>query len=441
MLRIGDFSKLAQVSVKTLRHYGRLGLFQPAWIDRFTGYRYYTLDQLPHLDRILALKDLGFSLVQVRELLRADLEISDLWGMFKLRRAELEQHIHKEQAQLDRVEARLQQLESEGALSAFEVVIRKAPSLRIAGIRDYLSDYQAIIPLFEELQQYLRRRHHPGVTSSRPPLVIFYDTEYSDQGMEAEVAVPVSGPLPASRRVASHGLPGAEMMACLVYRGAYEGLAIANSALLDWVDRNGYQVAGPNRGVFLQGSILGMESAIDLEPADHITEVQVPVAPKRYLRLAKQEEGEMMEPRIVAKPAFQVVGLCYHGKNENNEIAQMWSKFVPRIGEIKHIAHGSYGVCQPAEEDGCFQYLACMAVHRVEEIPEGMICWDVPEQTYAVFDCTLPTIGETYQYAFQTWIPSSDYRSVKGPDFEYYDESFDPDQEGSILHIYVPITR
>jgi DNA-binding transcriptional MerR regulator len=59
MLKIGDFSRLGQVTVKTLRHYGQLGLLKPAWIDRYTGYRYYSLEQLPRLNRILALKELG----------------------------------------------------------------------------------------------------------------------------------------------------------------------------------------------------------------------------------------------------------------------------------------------------------------------------------------------------------------------------------------------
>jgi DNA-binding transcriptional MerR regulator len=57
MIKIGDFSKLAHVTVKTLHHYGELGLLPPAHIDRYTGYRYYSLEQLPRLNRILALKE------------------------------------------------------------------------------------------------------------------------------------------------------------------------------------------------------------------------------------------------------------------------------------------------------------------------------------------------------------------------------------------------
>ena len=73
MIKIGDFSKLAHISIKTLHHYGDLGLLKPAHIDRYTGYRYYNLEQLGQLNRILALKELGFSLEQVAQLMHEDL--------------------------------------------------------------------------------------------------------------------------------------------------------------------------------------------------------------------------------------------------------------------------------------------------------------------------------------------------------------------------------
>src|SRR5512139_339897 len=144
MFKIGDFSKLAQVSVKTLRYYGELGLLRPAWIDRFTGYRYYTAEQLPRLNRILALKDLGFSLEQIRRLLQDDLQASELRGMMRLKQAELERQLQVEQARLERIEARLGQIEREGALPAYEVILKSVPPLQVAGIRQ-------VIPGFRQL--------------------------------------------------------------------------------------------------------------------------------------------------------------------------------------------------------------------------------------------------------------------------------------------------
>ena len=93
MFRIGDFSRLSQVPVTALRFYDDMGLFKPAQVDRFTGYRYYTLEQLPRLNRILALRDLGLSLEQIAELLDEAVPAEQIRGMLRLKQAELQQHI------------------------------------------------------------------------------------------------------------------------------------------------------------------------------------------------------------------------------------------------------------------------------------------------------------------------------------------------------------
>ncbi len=148
-----------------------------------------------------------------------------------------------------------------------------------------------------------------------------------------------------------------------------------------------------------------------------------------------------MEPKIVTKPAFTVVGMLYHGKNENNEIPRLWDEFNPRMQEIKQMVTPprAYGVCGNPGDDDAFDYLAGFEVDGIDEIPAGMSSWKVPEQTYAVFPCTIKSIGEAYQYAFQTWLPKSGYQHVKGPDFELYDEDFDPKSKDPELTIFIPI--
>src|SRR6266536_266228 len=112
MLSIGDFSKLSRVSVKTLRFYDEIGLFKALEVDRFTGYRHYSASQLPRLNRILALKDLGFSLEQIAHVLHDEPSLEQLRGMLRPRQAEIQQKMAQEQEQLTRVEARLRQIAS-----------------------------------------------------------------------------------------------------------------------------------------------------------------------------------------------------------------------------------------------------------------------------------------------------------------------------------------
>ena len=157
--------------------------------------------------------------------------------------------------------------------------------------------------------------------------------------------------------------------------------------------------------------------------------------------------GITMEPRIVDKDEFRIIGMRYYGENKNNEIAQLWDQFVPRIHEIKNQIHGniSYGICYPVEEqteNSEFEYIASVEVSDLEEIPEGMFGRPVPTQRYAVFTHKglVEKIRETYKYIYGTWHPKSGYDLVRAPDFEYYDERFDPDnQEESELDIYIPI--
>lgn len=149
-----------------------------------------------------------------------------------------------------------------------------------------------------------------------------------------------------------------------------------------------------------------------------------------------------MEPEIVQREAFTVVGLKYRGKNENSEIPQLWRALMPRTGEIQHIAehHVAYGINDNMDEStGEWDYVAGFAVHSAEKIPPGMVRCEVPRGTYAIFSCTLPTVGETYMHAYRTWVPQSGYQLAGGPDFELYDEAFNPEDPESKMYIYVPI--
>ncbi len=430
MLKIGEFSKLAQVSPKALRLYDERGLLRPAWIDRFTGYRYYHVRQLAALNRILAYKDLGFSLEQIEALQRDDLPAAELRGMMRLKQAELARHIQGEQARLARIEARLGQIEREEREPVFEVVLKSVPALRVAAIRDRVRALDDVLDVLDELQASLQARGvMPQVTA--PPLAIFHDAAFRERGLDVEVALPLPGDLGAGGRVQLGTLPTVETMACLLHHGPYGSAREAQENLIHWIDSSGYQIDGPNRDLFLQR-----------EP-ESLTEVQFPIKPRPYLSTVLSfKEQKRMEIKIVSKPAFSVGGLPYFGKNEAGEIPQMWDQLWPQAAEIKEKVEAEicYGVCGEMDEDGRFHYLAGFQVEPGSEMPQGMEKWEVPEQTYAVFPSTLQTIHETYQYAFQTWLPESEYEHVPGPDFEFYDSDFDP-AKGTGLFIYVPVQK
>ncbi len=151
-----------------------------------------------------------------------------------------------------------------------------------------------------------------------------------------------------------------------------------------------------------------------------------------------------MEPKIVSRPAFTVVGVKVRSNNQNNEIPQLWDDFGPRMGEIKHMVdkHACYGVCANADhETHEFDYFAAFEVDSTADMPGGMVSFEVPAATYAVFRTTLPDVGKTFDHAYQTWLPQSGYQPTGGPDLELYDEEFDPRDPGSTFAVFIPIIK
>lgn len=272
MIKIGDFSKLSQVTVKTLHHYDQLGLLKPVEVDRFTGYRYYAVEQLPRLNRILALKDLGFSLQQIAQLLAGDLPATEIRGMLKLKQAEVQQQVMAEQSRLTRIEARLRQIEQEQGMPTHEVVIKKVEPVLVAGVRDVIPDRSMVTPvfnrLFDEVLGFVERQ---GGKFAGPALDLWYDMEHADRDIQVEVAAPIQERLPETDRVRVYELPAVETMATVIHHGSFDGFSESYNAILQWIEANGYRIVGPNREIYLQYDRTG-------NPADYVTEIQFPVA-------------------------------------------------------------------------------------------------------------------------------------------------------------------
>lgn len=148
-----------------------------------------------------------------------------------------------------------------------------------------------------------------------------------------------------------------------------------------------------------------------------------------------------MEPQLITKPAFTVVGLRLHTKPMAAEIPALWDQFVPRMDEITHSAepHVSYGVMAHNQAMTELTYMTGNAVTQVVDLPAGMSQWDIPANTYAVFEATLATIGQVFGDIYNTWLPASEYKQVDAPYFERYGENFSPDNP--VLSIYIPVTK
>lgn len=272
MFKIGYFSMLSRVPVKTLRYYDQIGLLKPAHVDRFSGYRYYSIEQLPRLNRILALKDLGFKLEQIAQVLEEDLSMEQFRGMLRLKRAEVERDLQAEQARLARIEFRLRQIEQEDAMPEYEVVIKKIEPIHAAVARQVVPTYAGVGGLLGQVFGELGRL---GIAPAGPPIAIYYHEGYREKDVDVEVAVPVGGEkLPPQGPVQVRELSGQEQVASLVHCGSYDDFGPAYQALMSWIDASGYAISGPVREIYLRGP------GPDVDPADYMTEIQFPVTGK-----------------------------------------------------------------------------------------------------------------------------------------------------------------
>jgi DNA-binding transcriptional MerR regulator len=270
MFKIGDFSRLSQVPMTALRFYDDMGLFKPAHVDRFTGYRYYTLEQLPRLNRILALRDLGLSLEQIAELLDEAVPAEHIRGMLRLKQAELQQNVREQQERLARVEARLRQIESEDKMPDYDVIIKKLEPQHITAIREIVPTVAHIGSLWDETYKALRA---VGQDEIAPCFSIAYDEDFTLNDMDMEIIYPVAASCPPvialdeGRKLKTRTLEGVDAAACLVHKGDYSGLGEVYTALGQWISTNGYTFAGPPREVYLRGG----------GGAEAVTEIQWPV--------------------------------------------------------------------------------------------------------------------------------------------------------------------
>jgi predicted transcriptional regulator YdeE len=428
MFKIGDFSKLSRVPVKTLRYYDEIGLLRPIGVDRFTRYRYYDLDQLPLLYRILGLKELGFSLEQIGQLLDGEISQDQLVRMLRKRQLEIKAQMEQESQLLQRIETRLKTIEQSGQMPEYEILIKKVEPQWVASICTTTASYAEFETLFDRLfGELYHQLHLHGVRITGHPLAIYHDVQNDGENIRIEACVGLAGPVSTQGQFQIYELAGAETMASVVHQGAFETIGRAYSAILSWRQANDARIVGPTRELYLR---LERNS----EHKQTIVEIQFPV------KFSK--EVVHMEPKIVDVDKFYIVGLPYIGKNEHQEISQMWGVFNQRCIEIRHVLHDqpAYGICY--SHPSGMEYIAAFPVSKLEDIPEGMVGKEVPAQTYVVFAVQgLEEIGLTYHKIMSEWLPASGYQPGDGPDFELYGEEFDPQSSDGLLYIYFPIKR
>lgn len=290
MIKIGNFSKLTQVSIRSLRHYDKLGLLNPVHVDRFSGHRFYSLDQLPRLNRIIALKDMGLSLKEITDLVNTGISADDLQYMLHQKRLELCQHIDDSIRRLTHVETRLRMIEREGTIPKLEVVVKSIPTTNILSYHGVLEHGSEINQLMYDVGNTIEDHgikwelpiglFHPNPDDHPQESPNTYGPRpyhINKQGFEAAFSIegnsPTSIPFRRTEQITCRQLPADTMMATIIYKGPYRLRGDASYAFYEWADENDYRLMGTIRELYLR--VVDR----DIEHADNLVEIQFPVRP------------------------------------------------------------------------------------------------------------------------------------------------------------------
>jgi DNA-binding transcriptional MerR regulator len=273
MFTIGEFAQLGRVSVRMLRHYDAVGVLVPATVDEVSAYRFYQADQLFRLNRVIALKDLGFTLVQIRSILDDKVSVAELTGMLRLRRAQLEAQLNADAARLVSVEARLRLIEREGHMPTADVVLKEVAPIRIAELSAVADGYgpehitPTIGPLYDQLMQ---RLGESGVTPVGVAMAYYEpEAEETSDAVVVHAAMPVAVEPGKDAPYDIVDLPAIPAAATLIHRGPMDDVMHSLNGLATWIEENGYRPVGYHREVYL-----------DYDPCDTangVTELQIAV--------------------------------------------------------------------------------------------------------------------------------------------------------------------
>ncbi len=254
MFTIGDFARHGQVSVRMLRHYDATGLLRPARVDPASSYRFYEASQLARLNRIIALKDLGFTLDQVRTMLDQQVSAEQLRGMLRLRQAELQSRIAADVSRLAQVEARLRIIEMEGAMPADDIQVKRIPAVRVAELTATAASLEpaSITPVIQPLYQELGSRLGRAGLAPAGPAIAYYEDAPDGEGVLIHATLPVNADPGSGHGFEITDLPEISQAATIVHRGSMDNVMATIQTLARWIDSNDCRSTGYPRELYLE---------------------------------------------------------------------------------------------------------------------------------------------------------------------------------------------
>ena len=250
-LKIGEFSQLMQVTIKTLRHYEQKGLLIPDEVDEWTGYRYYSIEQMQKLQTIRDLQRLGFSLDEIKDLCDSyscTPTIDQLTEKIEETETQLRQLIARRDRLIDWRNARKQMTTME------KFSIQSLPEIIVASHREVLPNYAAIGPMCinkigPEMQRLGCKCPPPGYC-----FTVEHDREYKPTDVDIEYCEQVEEMGHDSAIIQFKHLPAVPRALCMKHVGPYERFYESFIEAFRYIDEHGYKPIGQHRTCYIDGA-------------------------------------------------------------------------------------------------------------------------------------------------------------------------------------------
>lgn len=263
LYRIGLFSQMNRITIKTLRYYDDIGLLKPEFVDETSGYRYYSSAQLPKLHRILALRDMEFSIEEIKLILEGAKEES----LLKKKRTTLMRQAAEIGKKIACIEGYLVDdiLESD-----YRMIMKSLPEVIVAYMNVHLSGYE---DLFNKMPNMGVEMEKAGCVCQEPGYcyTIYHADSYQETNVDAEICEEVTELKKNTQTLKFKVVPAVDMAACVLHKGPYFELPKAYAAILHYLEESGCEIAGLPREVYIDG-IWNKDSE-----EDWLTEIQFPI--------------------------------------------------------------------------------------------------------------------------------------------------------------------
>ncbi|WP_028043227.1 MerR family transcriptional regulator [Candidatus Stoquefichus massiliensis] len=268
MFKIGEFSKLTQVSVRMLRYYDETGLLKPAKIDPWTGYRMYSVEQIPILNKIIYLRDSGFNVAEITTALHCendDFIIEQLDKKYE----DIKHNIQIEQEKLKKIEIAKSQLLNGKNEMHYNISIKSIPSYQVLSLRKIIPDYYYEGKLWSELSEFSKQHR---IELSNDTFSIYHDKDYKEENVDVELCVIVSKTGVDSGPFKYRHTEPVLIMACTMVYGEFSNIATAYLTFAKWLQKNSqYKMKGENRQIVHRGPWN------EDNPKKYLTEIQIPL--------------------------------------------------------------------------------------------------------------------------------------------------------------------